>query len=143
MATRRFFSNCLFGAIYLLIRMSDAVAVGAVRPIGGWFPFHLVVIGRRGRVIHFASVMPHRENRLAPFFFLGRYEGVAGRRAKTGISAKRPFLWRWDRPRLFLWLALALCVILFPVWAIAWMSYLVYHPTRYLTKAVLKRQKGG
>lgn len=83
------FSNCFLCLLYLLIR-GRVVKVAVISPQRGrWMP-HLAALNAHGDALHFHHVLPDEENPHAPWWFLGRIEGISRERIHMILAvAKR------------------------------------------------------
>ncbi|TWT89716.1 hypothetical protein Mal64_00950 [Pseudobythopirellula maris] len=112
--------NCYFLVAYLALRgrVNRLVALSTTHSV---WPWHLVALTKQGHAIHLRAVLEHAENPLAPWWFLGRLEGVANSQLEAALQESgRRICWslstRWSIGML---LATVYGVMAIP-WMVAW-----------------------
>ena len=136
MRTRPAWGNCPLGLLYLLLRGRGAYVVLA--PGGNWLvPWHMAAVTRRGHLLHFRRLKPHRENPFGAWWFEGAYEGI-GKGRWPAVMARRGRV-RTLPAGLALALLLLLYVALFVPWCIAFACYGPLWSGRWAIHAIRKR----
>lgn len=116
-------ANCFFFLCYAIMR-GRVTQLCAVSTIDGWFPWHLVGLSERGHAVHFRAVLPHERNLLAPWWFVGRIEGVRRGHLGEALEASgRSHQWSIQSPWKLYGLTAAIVTILFAPWVIAWAAW--------------------
>lgn len=136
MRTRPVFSNCQFGAFYLLIR-GKADKIVFVRGGNKFIPWHAGILTKGGHYINFYRLLPHKENIFGAWWFWGSFRGL--RRSKwKSIIAKRG-----ESKYISPWLAMmiyTLCYLgLFIPWTIAWALYTPIWNFKWAFRGLRKR----
>lgn len=133
-------SNCFLCLMYLIIA-GKVHAVCVLSPPPGHVMPHLVALNARGQALHFAHVLPDKQNPYAPWWFLGRIKGVSRLRqpAELSDSGRRVILVDNHTGLIFavcafLWLAAAL------PWLFAWFYFSIDFNLRG-TLAALRRRR--
>jgi hypothetical protein len=118
-----FYSNCYFGTFYLLLRGKVSEVVGVDSESALTF-CHFIALNKNGHAIHFMHSLPHRENRLAPFWFLGKWSGIRkSQQAKVLKKCKKRIRFRTKRVGLFVFIFHLIWLLLFVPWMVSWVLY--------------------
>lgn len=120
--TKPVWNNCVMAMLYLYAR-KKINAVLIVQSNSKWWPFHYLVY-RKGYVLHFNHILPHRQNPLAPFWFIGRYEVMKISKLKEILKKeKRKIYCVTTRVHLFVLLDFLFCALIAIPWMLAWFFY--------------------
>lgn len=130
------FSNCLFGLVYLLLR-GKAAKVVVARGESRVFPWHAGVLTRKRHFLSFKRLLPHAQNRFAPFWFLGSYQGLRRSVWKRVIGHGRIHQFPAGVALFLLLLGYA---ALFVPWVVAWASYGPIFTIRWAIQGLCKRK---
>lgn len=118
--TKQQWANCYFFFCYALAR-GRVAKLAAISTKGGWFPWHLVALTPQGHALHFCSSLSHEENRLAPWWFFGRVEGVRrSNLAKALQESGRSHCWTINSQLVAIGLAATVGLLFFLPWMVAW-----------------------
>lgn len=118
------YSNCYFVTFYLFMRLRNIQRFVAVSSLSSWFPYHFLVINKRGHALHFNHALPHELNTFAPFWFLGKIEGIR-------LSKQQKMLAKMNRKVCVDSTNIALTIFAFHIifftlyllWMISWTAY--------------------
>lgn len=117
------YSNCLFAMFYLYMR-GKVDRVVAVSSHSKWWPYHFVSLTKKGHVLHFTHVLPDERNPHAPWWFLGKFEGIRSSRLQQAlIDNDRKVCWQFQKPIYGIGLLAAVTLMLAIPWMIAWGLY--------------------
>lgn len=137
MLTKPVYGNCLFAALYLLLR-GRAEKIVAVTSESPKWPHHYLCINKHGHALHFLHVHAHTENYFAPWWFEGGFVGVRKSEQERLLKeTNRKVLWSVNK-HVGLLILLAIYVILFLPWVFVW---LIYTPKWTLMGAVQALRK--
>ncbi len=101
------YSNCLLILFYLLLRGKIHFIVG-VNSDSSWWPWHFLTLNKKGHALHFSHILKHEWNHLAPWWFLGRIQGIAKCKQKEIIAQHHKEI-RFVTNRIYL--SLTICFI--------------------------------
>ena len=124
--TKGEYGNCYFGILYLFLRgkIKRIVAVSSFSP---WWPWHFVCTTKHGNVLHFCPLLPHEENKFAPWWFFGCYEGISRRTIeKTLEESGRYIVLECSNITAALIIAGLFFLMVLGPWQIAWALFPFY-----------------
>lgn len=129
--------DCLIGLIYLIVS-GRIVKIACLSTTTKWWPVHYVGVTKRGHVLHFNSVLEHKYNHFAPFWYEGRFEGINKSKIDSALKESGRYiicyidkLWAFA---LFGSIVVGLFVI--PVWL-----YMCFYPMIVFLNDVCKAVK--
>lgn len=123
MATRPLYSNCYFGAIYLFLRRKVHKLI-AISTNNTYWPWHFVTVNKNNDIIHFIHILPHQDNQMAPWWFLGRFEGIPKDKCKRILKQqKRKVLWTINSGLLIFIILSSIGIIMSIPWIFGWALY--------------------
>lgn len=132
-------SNCFLLLFYLVVRGRVGRLV-AVSTLNSWFPWHLVAISPNGHALHFQAEHPHDCNALAPWWFVGRLQGVRRTHLTSELAASgRVLCWSTASPAAVYSLTLGTAGLLLCPWLACWAVWPLLWFARSLTHAAAGR----
>lgn len=135
---RPMYSNCFFGAIYLIFRGCIRHIV-VLDSISRKVPFHFIGLNKNKQVVHFNHVLEPRFNTIAPWWFLGRFEGVSRRIQKQMLEKSgRKIIFYLGPSFIALPVFLFVWIILCVPWTIFWALYTWYWNFYWLFHGIKK-----
>lgn len=88
---------------------------------------HFMVLNKKGNAIHFTHVLPHKDNHWAPWWFLGKWEGIPKvKQEKLLKRTGRRILFKTDQVFLFLVIFHIIYFALVIPWMIIWGLYPIW-----------------
>lgn len=120
--TKVTWGNCYFATLYLIIRGKAKKVIGVTShsPIA---PHHYVVYTKSGHILSFNHVKPHAENKLAPFWFEGRYECIKSNKVKHVLKEQNRKVGFIISPaRFFIYASIVFALLIIP-WCIGFFIY--------------------
>lgn len=117
------YGNCLFSLFYLFLR-GKISKIAVVNSNSRFFPIHFIILNRRNNAIHFHNILPHKENRLAPWWFLGRHEVIlASKQDKYLKKHKRKIYFVTKKIKWFMSFSLTVIAVYSIPWIVSWALY--------------------
>ncbi len=132
--TKTFWSNCLFTAIYLLLRDKRSRCVVVRSELK--YSIHIVVITKNSHVVHFQ----HRDSKpkSLPFWFDGNIAGIP--KSKLLATDIKDILWFSKSNTTSLLLLFSVGFVLSIPWLMGWLLYTPFLTARWICKGFFKRR---
>ncbi len=129
--------NCFFGIIYLFLRGGVGQIIG-VTSTTRWWPYHFVMLNKKGHALHFMHTYPHEENQFAPWWFTGHYEGIRRSQINARLQESgREVVFRLSTAGPLMALFFLVWLALFVPWISAWAIYPLYWNLKWAWKALV------
>lgn len=139
-ATKPSYQNCMFAAIYLILR-GKADKIVAIKGDSKWWPHHYMVVNKKGHALHFNHIHPDKENRFAPWWFEGQFIGIRhSQQAKILKKTNREIKAEFGTWKGFLFLATIWILFMLP-WLLVWLFYTPLWTMWGVVEALRKRFK--
>lgn len=133
--------NCFLLLCYLVIR-GRVARLAAVSTLDSWFPWHLVALTHCGHAIHFQAEYPHEWNTLAPWWFVGRVQGVRRSSLSEALEESgRTLSWSINSRAAVYGVTLITAAVLVLPWVVAWAIWPIYWLAHSVSHATSRRRR--
>lgn len=117
------FSNCLLSIQYLYLRKKIHTLV-LINSDSAWWPYHFLVLNKKGHVLHFSHILPDKWNHWAPWWFLGKYVGIRKTKQQAMlVKMHKRVCFQFTNIHFHILMAFLTCCILYPLYPIAFLLY--------------------
>lgn len=126
--------NCLIGLIYLIC-IGKIEKIVCISTVSKWWPVHYIGITHKGHAIHFGHILDHKYNTYAPFWFIGKYQGVTRSKLQDELhKSGRYIVDEINRVKLFALLgSIVVALFVLPVGV-----YMAIYPFYSLSRSVVR-----